>query len=668
MKNTPKLKMDDGGSKMAKTPRWAIALFAILYLLSSILNSFSQVTQVMFPVSSLFGGAAYNQALTITAANTLISDGQNLWAGTYTIIPASTTNPVVGLYPNTYLLTVPGVVKPVRFTVPASTNTLDVTTLLTHGPLFYFGTNGMANLMPSNNITFTTNADGSIFISSTGGGGSALTNNQVLAGIPVITNASQISGVWVSNLLPNSGVLPEGSLTYGPTNDNGTAYCEVLINSLRYRVTLTNSTAYSNAMSAAAAAQAFASTATNSFDPINAAANALKKATNSFQPTNTYLTSLAGGTVPVSMLPAVVVTNMGSANYMQSLSVSNGTIPCQSTWFSGIGFYAISDGMYGQAWLAYNAKNGAGFFTTDTNGNPVNVTFNGSFTGFLAGSGAGLTNTPLALGTVATGSNGAAAIWMVGLDAAGNPTTNAVPSGSGGSTANTIQTNSAGFVPAAVQLTNVNNTFSGTLIGPVSLSGTLNVTNINAGSISGNGGGLTNLAATIDLPGSGIGITSATNPATGQVTNIYTLTGGASSAFYLPIDVYNLTLNATPTIREYNMVGISAANAEPAGAGVTVLNEITVPKSGQVSLFVDLYNNNASFGSNSNLYLFISSNGVATTSFLTFPSPIGGKNWQSAINMMSWPGGSNSTMGLIISNNQASTPSGVSIFGYLQVQ
>jgi hypothetical protein len=124
----------------------------------------AQTTPVLFPINSLFGGAAYNKPITITAANTLISDGQNLWAGTYTIIPASTTNPIAGLYPNTYLITIAGVAKPARFTVPASTNVLDVTTLLTSGPMFYFGGNGLANLLAGTNIVFATNADRSISV------------------------------------------------------------------------------------------------------------------------------------------------------------------------------------------------------------------------------------------------------------------------------------------------------------------------------------------------------------------------------------------------------------------------------------------------------------------------------------------------------------------------
>lgn len=49
------------------------------------------------------------------------------------------------------------------------------------------------------------------------------------------------------------------------------------------------------------------------------------------------------------------------------------------------------------------------------------------------GDGSGLTNVPLALGQVAIGSNGATASTMLGLDGSGKVTTNAVPSGGGGS-------------------------------------------------------------------------------------------------------------------------------------------------------------------------------------------------------------------------------------------
>jgi hypothetical protein len=73
--------------------------------------------------------------------------------------------------------------------------------------------------------------------------------------------------------------------------------------------------------------------------------------------------------------------------------------------------------------------------------NQVSVMFNGQrqmivsnngdvyITGQFTGNGAGLTNVSLVLGKSSTGSNGAAASWMLGLDSTGKTTTNAVPSG-----------------------------------------------------------------------------------------------------------------------------------------------------------------------------------------------------------------------------------------------
>jgi hypothetical protein len=146
--------------------RFAAPILAILVSLCALLPGAGQTTPVLFPVSSMFGGAAFNRPLTITPANSLVSDGQNLWAGSFLVVPPGPTNPVLNLFPNTYLLTVAGVVKPVRFTVPPGSNVLNVTTLLTAGPLFYFGTNGMAALFPGTNLSFVTNHDGSITVNA----------------------------------------------------------------------------------------------------------------------------------------------------------------------------------------------------------------------------------------------------------------------------------------------------------------------------------------------------------------------------------------------------------------------------------------------------------------------------------------------------------------------
>lgn len=186
-------------------------------------------TSVSFPLNSLFGGAAYGKSITITAANTLISDGQNLWAGTYTIIPASTTNPVVALYPNTYLMTVQGVATPVRFSVPASTNVLDVTTLLVSGPLFYFGTNSpFLNLAAGTNISFSTNGYSVTINESPAGYYSALAaaSNAVIGGnwavplalglpLPFSLNSSLVTNL--DNGALNSGGWPTLGLSLAST-------------------------------------------------------------------------------------------------------------------------------------------------------------------------------------------------------------------------------------------------------------------------------------------------------------------------------------------------------------------------------------------------------------------------------------------------------------------
>ncbi|MDE2106196.1 MAG: hypothetical protein KGL39_53750 [Patescibacteria group bacterium] len=65
--------------------------------------------------------------------------------------------------------------------------------------------------------------------------------------------------------------------------------------------------------------------------------------------------------------------------------------------------------------------------------------------GVISGNGSGLTNVPVTLGSAITGSNGAAAAWMLGMDAAGNVTSNAVPSGGASAPSANVVTNWAGL-------------------------------------------------------------------------------------------------------------------------------------------------------------------------------------------------------------------------------
>jgi hypothetical protein len=142
----------------------------ILFILSFCLKVLG--TPVLFPLQSMFGGGLSGQPITLQAVNSLYSDGQNLYAGTLTTVPTTGgTNPIVQLAPNAYLLTITGVTTPARFVVPESTNVLSVVGLLTSGPVFYFGTNGFANLVVTNGLTLVTNTDGSLAVN-----GQPLTN------------------------------------------------------------------------------------------------------------------------------------------------------------------------------------------------------------------------------------------------------------------------------------------------------------------------------------------------------------------------------------------------------------------------------------------------------------------------------------------------------------
>ena len=170
-----------------------------------------QTTPVYFPVNTMFGGAALGQTLTISAVNSLITDGANLWAGTYQNVPYPGSNPVVNLYPNSYLLSVGTIVRPLRFTVHAPTNNqqpVDVTTLTASGPLFYFGTNGMASLNAGSGVVFTTNSDGSISISSPG----VITNGStsVVLGPPNSLATSTISAADAINGFNGGSLVIKG--------------------------------------------------------------------------------------------------------------------------------------------------------------------------------------------------------------------------------------------------------------------------------------------------------------------------------------------------------------------------------------------------------------------------------------------------------------------------
>jgi hypothetical protein len=336
-------KMEDRGWNRAVR---AIVL-SIFYLLSSILV-WSQTTPVLFPINSLFGGAAYNRPITLTAANTLISDGQNLWAGTYTIIPASITNPIVSLYPNTYLMTVAGVVKPARFAVPASaTNNappIDVTTLLTSGPIFYFGGSGLANLLAGTNIVFVTNTDGSVTI-----------NSSVSAWPGVVTDAAYATNAgsaMFAALATNAAMAQYASIA-----GLATAYFGNLGLS---QITNAGNAAYGN---------------TNFMKVAGA--------------TNADFAALAGGIsgrLALANLPAAVLTNG------QSGVTLSGT-------FSGDGSgllpppQVVTNGEFGVTLFGAFIGDGSGLYNLNALTNySAGVALSGAFAGAFSGNGSGLTN------------------------------------------------------------------------------------------------------------------------------------------------------------------------------------------------------------------------------------------------------------------------------------
>jgi len=189
-----------------------LSLLVALPLLAGCALAQTPTTQVLFPVNSMFGGIS-GKTITVTAVNTLFTDGYNLYAGTFTSVPSNGgTNPIVSLQPNDYLLTVAGVVRPLRFRVPASTNILNLVTsnLITSGPLFYFGTNGWVNLNVTGGLTMVTNSDGSITLAVTGFETNG-TTAAALAGLSTVATDTNVTADGAGNV--TAGSLTAGSLT-----------------------------------------------------------------------------------------------------------------------------------------------------------------------------------------------------------------------------------------------------------------------------------------------------------------------------------------------------------------------------------------------------------------------------------------------------------------------
>lgn len=88
----------------------------------------------MFPLKSFFNGANYTHGITLTAVHPVLTDGTNLYAGSFiTLTPTGATNPVINLAPNDYTIGFADVRAPLRFSVPDTNIVLNVLTLISTG-------------------------------------------------------------------------------------------------------------------------------------------------------------------------------------------------------------------------------------------------------------------------------------------------------------------------------------------------------------------------------------------------------------------------------------------------------------------------------------------------------------------------------------------------------
>jgi hypothetical protein len=175
-------------------------LWALGFLLSngSGLSAFG--TSVLFPLASMFSGP-YTGAVKIQSQSPLLTDGTNLYIGTFTNVPLlAATSLVVNLTPNNYLATFAGAAAPLHFSVPNSAGTLNVLALTTNLPTYLYvpglaqaNTNQYTN---GANVLFTNLAPGLIGISSTGGGAN-------LAASPTATLSTNGAGAVAVNVVTN---------------------------------------------------------------------------------------------------------------------------------------------------------------------------------------------------------------------------------------------------------------------------------------------------------------------------------------------------------------------------------------------------------------------------------------------------------------------------------
>jgi len=134
--------------------------------------------------------------------------------------------------------------------------------------------------------------------------------------------------------------------------------------------------------------------------------------------------SLFAFTLSAFSWPAVLF-NPANGALIAPTNLSVPSITLSNATFTGLLSGNLAGGTNLPFAKTFSSTNGYFTFTANSDGS-TNVTF---VMTNAAGNGINLTNVSVQLGIVATGSNGSAATMMLGLDASGKATTNAVPAG-----------------------------------------------------------------------------------------------------------------------------------------------------------------------------------------------------------------------------------------------
>ena len=178
-------------------------------------------TPVQFPITAMVGQSGYSGTMTLTPTATLLFGPGGFQVGTPARVNIYGTNPVVYLQPNTYKVGFSGTAATFYIVVPASTNTLNATNLLTLQPIYALAngvvtTNGAtaAGQVP----VLSPGSTGGIAwqAQSGGGGGSANLSN----GVASYLTTNPVSGAVSVNVATNTFDLAGAANQVGANGTN----------------------------------------------------------------------------------------------------------------------------------------------------------------------------------------------------------------------------------------------------------------------------------------------------------------------------------------------------------------------------------------------------------------------------------------------------------------